>query len=563
MLKSASHLLLVVIVCVFAGTLSLAQTAPGKYWVRFTDKNNSPYSISRPEEFLSWKCIGRRDRLGIGFDERDLPVNPDYIAQVLNTGAVSLHQRSKWFNAITIQTEDSLAIEAIRALPIVAEVKSTHAEGVVGQSHKWDVEVSPVNELRSSRLCDTFPEYGLGWRQIEMLNGQWLHALGYRGAGIDIAQFDAGWNRTDILPAFERLRQEGRIKGVKDFVWNNDSTIYGLNNHGTYVLSIMAAYLPGQLVGTAPEANYYLFRTEDPFSEYPVEEDNWVAAAEYADSLGIDVINSSLGYSLFDDPALNHTYADMDGNTTRCSIAADIAAAKGILVVNSAGNSGDDPWRYITAPSDADDILCVGAVNANEEHAWFSSYGPSADGQVKPTVAAMGQAAAFAALDSTISTGNGTSFSSPVMAGLSACLMQAFPYLSQEAIRDAIVRSASLYGQPDDALGYGIPDFYVARELLLTNEEAFGDFEMNAFPNPCDDRMTVTLADAKNCAVAFTVYDAAGRRCDDAAGIVLTDGHGIAYLDELVKPLPAGNYTLHAHWELRNSIISFTKIKRP
>ena len=563
MLKSASKILLLVFGFALVGLSAASQTAPGKYWVRFTDKNNSPYSISRPEEFLSWKCIGRRDRLGIGFDERDLPVNPDYISQVLEMGAVSLHHRSKWFNAITVQTEDSLVIEAIRALPIVAEVRSTHSDVINGQSHKWDIENSPSNELRSTRLCDTFPEYGLGWRQIEMLNGQWLHSLGYRGAGIDIAQFDAGWNRTDILPAFERLREEGRIKGVKDFVWNNDSTIYGLNNHGTYVLSIMAAYLPGQLVGTAPEANYYLFRTEDPFSEYPVEEDNWVAAAEYADSLGIDVINSSLGYSLFDDPALNHSYADMDGNTTRCSIAADIAASKGILVVNSAGNSGDDPWRYITAPSDADDILCVGAVNTDEEHAWFSSYGPSADGQVKPTVSAMGQAAAFAALDSSIATGNGTSFSSPVIAGLSACLLQAFPNVSQQTIRDAIVRSSSLYESPNDALGHGIPDFIVARELLLTNEPAFGDFQMSAFPNPCNDRLTVTLADAKNCAVAFTVYDAAGRYCAEGAGIVLTDGHGVAFLDELVKRLPAGHYTLHAHWELRNSFLSFTKIKQP
>jgi len=260
---------------------------------------------------------------------------------------------------------------------------------------------------------------------------------------------------------------------------------------------------------------------------------------------------------------LNHSYADMDGNTTRCSIAADIAASKGILVVNSAGNSGDDPWRYITAPSDADDILCVGAVNADEEHAWFSSYGPSADGQVKPTVSAMGQAAAFAALDSTIATGNGTSFSSPVIAGLSACLIQAFPNLSQQSIRDAIIRSASLYENPNDALGHGIPDFYVARELLLPYATSQGDFAVNVYPNPCVDHLTVTLADAKNCEVEFTIYDASGRRCNQASGAVITDGHGVLSLDDVVARLPAGHYTLHTHWELRNSMVSFTKIKQP
>jgi subtilisin family serine protease len=559
--SSARKILLLIFGFALAGLSATGQTAPGKYWVRFTDKNSSPFSLSRPEEFLSWKCIERRDRLGIGFDQRDLPVNPDYIEQVLAMGELKLHHKSKWFNAITIQTEDSLLIEAIRALPIVAEVRSSHSGLQTGHTHKWAVEAERL--VAAVETCDSFPEYGSGWRQIQMLNGQWLHSLGYRGAGIDIAQFDAGWNRTDILPVFERLRQEGRIKGVKDFVWNNDSTIFGLNNHGTYVLSIMAAWLPGELVGTAPEANYYLFRTEDPFSEYPVEEDNWVAAAEYADSLGIDVINSSLGYSLFDDPALNHSYADMDGNTTRCSIAADIAASKGILVVNSAGNSGDDPWRYITAPSDADDILCVGAVNADEEHAWFSSYGPSADGQVKPTVSAMGQAAAFAALDSTIATGNGTSFSSPVIAGLSACLIQAFPNLSQQSIRDAIIRSASLYENPNDALGHGIPDFYVARELLLPYAPSQGDFAVNVYPNPCVDHLTVTLADAKNCEVEFTIYDASGRRCNQASGAVITDGHGVLSLDDVVARLPAGHYTLHTHWELRNSMVSFTKIKQP
>lgn len=563
MLKSASQLLLVILVCLLAGTSCFAQTAPGKYWVRFTDKNNSPYSVSRPEEFLSWKCIGRRDRLGIGFDERDLPVNPDYIEQVLNVGDVSLHHKSKWFNAITIQTDDSLLIEAIRALPIVLEVRSTQTPIRIPTADKAAIEATRGAQLEAYGVCDSFPEYGPSFRQIEMLNGHWLHLMGYRGSGIDIAQFDSGWNRTDILPAFERLRDEGRIKMVKDFVWNEDSSIYALSNHGTLVLGLMAAWLPGQLIGTAPEANYYLFRTEDPTSEYPVEEDNWVAAAEFSDSLGIDVINSSLGYSLFDDPALNHTYADMDGNTTRCSIAADIAASKGIIVVNSAGNAGDDPWRFITAPSDADDILCVGAVDADEQHAWFSSYGPSSDGQVKPTVAAMGRSAVFAAIDSTIATGNGTSFSAPIIAGLTACLKQAFPLLGQDLIRDAVVRSASLYEQPNDQLGHGLPDYYKARTLLLSTYEQSGDFGASIFPNPCTDRIAVILDDAKSCQVAFTIYDASGKHIQGGEGVQVVDAHGLLHIDEQIRNLTDGYYILHLHWELRNSFISFVKYTSP
>ncbi|MFM7729035.1 MAG: S8 family serine peptidase, partial [Flavobacteriales bacterium] len=326
----------------------LSQTAPGKYWIRFTDKDNSAYSLSRPQEFLSAKCIDRRIAQGIGFDELDLPVNQPYIDQVLAMGPGILHHRSKWFNAITVMTEDSTWLEEVRQLPFVAEVRAARVGGQTVFKDKWSVEENEVRSSTEELPCDSFPEYGRAWRQTEMLNVQWLHNLGYRGAGVDIAQFDAGWSRTDILPVFERLRSEGRIKMTRDFVWSDNPNIYTYNSHGTSVLSIMAGWLPGEMVGAAPEANYYLFRTEDPFSEFPVETDNWVVAAELCDSLGIDIINSSLGYSLFDDSAYDFTYDEMNGATIHNSIAAGIAARKGMLVVNSAGNSGDDPWRYLT-----------------------------------------------------------------------------------------------------------------------------------------------------------------------------------------------------------------------
>lgn len=544
---------------------SMAQTAPGKYWVRFTDKSNSSFTLSHPEEFLSLKCIERRERQSLGFDELDLPVNQTYIDQVLAMGPGLLHHRSKWFNAITIATEDSIWLENVRLLPFVAEVRRCPQNTVNGGGFhtKFSREENDAPAEKMLFVCDSFPLYGLAWRQTEMLNVQWLHSLGYMGDGVDIAQFDAGWSRTDQLPAFERLRGDGRIKMTRDFVFPDNANVYTYNSHGTSVLSIMAAWLPGELVGAAPEANYYLFRTEDPFSEFPVETDNWAVAAELCDSLGIDIINSSLGYSLFDDPVYDHSYADMNGATVHCSIAAAIAARKGILVVNSAGNSGDDAWRYLTAPSDADGILAVGAVGPQEQHAWFSSYGPSADGRVKPDVVAMGNATAYAAQDSTIRTGNGTSFSSPLIAAASACLYQSAPHVSSVFLRDAILRSSSTFGIPTDSLGRGIPDYFNAWKIVQGDVPVVGDFGAWAYPNPCSRSLQVTLDDAKLCGVQYSIFDAMGRRCFESAGLIVTDGRGTFSLDEAVASLPTGRYTLHIYWELRNSFVSFTKINTP
>lgn len=562
-MKSCLKVFLLCLCWIAFGASSLAQTAPGKYWIRFTDKNNSPFSLSRPEDFLSQKCIERRLQLGLGFDELDIPVNQSYIEQVLSMGPGILHHTSKWFNSITILTEDSVWLEQVLSLPFVAEVRSAHIGSGSEFMNKFSEEERVLRLTAEQPVCDSFPEYGKAWRQIEMLNVQWLHTLGYRGAGVDIAQFDAGWTKTDILPVFERLRSEGRIKMTKDFVWNDNPNVYTYNSHGTSVLSIMAAWLPGEMVGAAPDANYYLFRTEDPFSEFPVETDNWVAAAEFCDSLGIDIINSSLGYSLFDDSGYDFSYADMNGSVTHCSIAAGIAARKGILVVNSAGNSGDDPWRYLTAPSDAEGILGVGATDADEHHAWFSSYGPAADGRIKPDVSAMGAATAYAAQDSTIRTGNGTSFSSPLIAAATACLYQAFPGTSSLNLRNAVIQSASAYAAPTDSLGYGIPDYYKAWQILRGQTVEVGDFSANAFPNPCNQHLRITLNDAKSCEVEYAIYDALGRRTHVGNGIAITDGHGSFVLDEVVSKLPGGNYTLHIYWELRNSFISLTKISTP
>lgn len=542
----------------------VSQTAPGKYWVQFTDKNNSPYSINQPSAFLSEKCIERREWLDLGFDERDIPVNETYINQVLALGNCTLHNKSKWFNAITIATEDSALVDLIEAFPFVSQVKSVGSyvvsDGPVDVD-KFYAE-KELKSLQQDELCCDYSEYGPSLRQIEMLNGHLIHQLGYTGKGVDVALFDAGWGGTDQLPAFSKLRDEGRIIMTRDFVYHE--SVFNRSTHGTFVLSTMAGIIADSLIGTAPDANYYLFRTEDPLSEYPVEEDNWVAAAEFADSLGIDVINSSLGYSTFDDELLNHSYADMDGNTTRCSIAADIAASKGILVVNSAGNSGNNPWHYLTAPSDADSILCVGAVDKDLNHAFFSGYGPSSDGDVKPDVVTMGLATVYAALDSTIATGNGTSFSSPILAGMVACLVQAFPKKLNMDVIEAVRESASQYSTPDDSLGYGVPDFLKAWLLLANSEDQLtGDFEMLLYPNPCVDQMTMFLHDAKWCNVAYEIYDASGHRVFDGYGIAGDGAAGFVHLDDAIRNLSPGNYVLHAGYAGRHSIAHFQKCNKP
>jgi serine protease AprX len=363
----------------FAPLNAQEETAPGKYRITFTDKNYSPFSTDRPEEFLSERALQRRQKQHIAIDSRDIPVNPDYIREIQSTGARIL-TCSKWLNSVTFDHTDSSALSKIMKLPYVYSVSRKINAPDQARQKKIFIE-QPV--------ANTELDYGNSALQIMMLNGDKLHAMGYTGENIHIAILDGGFYNADTDEAFDRLWQENRILGVYDFV-NPGGSVFQENYHGKTVLSIIGGYVPGYLIGTAPDASFYLLRSEDVGSEYPIEEDNWIAAAEYADSSGADIINTSLGYSTFDDPSLDYNYADMDGNSTRISTAADIAASRGMLVVVSVGNEGSKSWRYITAPSDADSVLAVGAVNSSLSIAHFSGHGPSSDGQVKPDVCAMG-----------------------------------------------------------------------------------------------------------------------------------------------------------------------------
>ncbi|MDD4108099.1 MAG: S8 family serine peptidase [Prolixibacteraceae bacterium] len=497
------------------------------YCVSFNNKHNTPWSISHPEEFLSERALERRDRQNIAIDSLDLPVDPDYINQVLNLGCTFITS-SKWLNGITVKTDIENFGEMAAKLPFVKEVLLTKRTLTMKSSS--DKFADPVAPDQIYEIDTTV--YGSSAFQISQLNGQTLHNQGFRGKNIHIAVLDAGFYKADQYPAFDSLWVNGRILGIKDFV-NPESDFFEGHYHGMSVLSIMGGNIPGKLIGTAPEASYWLLRTEDISSEFIIEEDYWIAGAEFADSVGADIINSSLGYFLFDDPAMNHTYSEMDGKTTRVTRAANIAASRGMLVFASAGNEGSVNWKYIIAPSDGDSVIAVGAVNKEGVTAPFTSSGPASDGDVKPNVVAVGWNTVIQKSDKTVGTGNGTSYSAPVLAGMTACLWQANLHAGAFQVKSAIEKSAHLYTNPDSLLGYGIPDIRMAGQILIDPLFKHQAKESNwiAYPNPAKNYLVLQNRSKTNTGnIRISFYSLEGKmvyreiRPDDSR-IVLRNLH--------------------------------------
>lgn len=451
----------------FLSANSEAQTL-SRYIIQFKDKATTPYTYNNPEAFLSPRAIERRTRYSIAIDSTDLPVTPRYLDSIQSAGSVTILNVSKWLNQVSIQTTDAAALAKIRTFPFVetaAPIASRKAEGGKGiQSVRFKNKASKKKVFRQT--ADAF-DYGSSLPQIAIHNGQFLHNIGLRGQGMVIGMLDAGFYRYNTLRAFDSINQNGQVLGTYDFV-AKETSVSEDHSHGMQCLSVIAANIPSQFVGTAPKAGFYLFRTEDAATEYPIEEHNWVCGAERVDSSGGDVISSSLGYSNgMSDPQFDHSYAQMNGNTTIAARGADMAAKKGILVVNAAGNQGSEAFKYIATPADADSVLAVGAVNTNGQPGGFSSYGPSSDGQVKPDVASVGVATVVQTSSNTIGTNNGTSFACPNMVGLATCLWQGFPEVANMQIIRALRQSGSQYTAPDDRIGYGIPDMKKAVLVLL------------------------------------------------------------------------------------------------
>ncbi len=492
-----------------------AQIAPDKYYVQFTDKDNSPYSITNPEEFLTQRALDRRAKYDIEIIEQDLPVNPQYIQGVTSAGATILTP-TKWLNGVTIYTTEQSVLDAINDLPYVENVSKMHdlynpVKKSFFENEDYDEEVT--NNEKSSQIISSY-DYGFAANQIEQLNGTLLHDQGFKGEGMVIAVLDAGYDVVKTHQLFDSLWANNQILGSMDFVDRDTNNVYAHHYHGRMVLSCMGANVEGLMVGTAPKASYWLFRSEDGASENIIEEYNWVSAAEFADSVGADVINSSLSYVDFDNPFWDYTYEDMNGMTAIATIGADIASEKGILVVNSAGNSGGSSFPWVGSPADGFNVFTIGAVDPNGNRVGFSSIGPTFDGRIKPEVMAQGQASAIADDSQGVQFGSGTSFSSPIIAGMSACLMEAFPDKTPYEIIESLKDSGDNASFPDNENGWGIPDFMAAYSTLtiITNNEEDHTNLVSVQPNPFADEVKVRVIEKSARTIELTIMDISGKQ---------------------------------------------------
>lgn len=423
-----------------------------RLYLKDKDLDHTPFSVNRPSEFLSQRSIDRRKRQGIPVDLTDLPVAPAYEKQVAEAG-IEIVGKSKWNNTLLIRIHKDKELRKLEGLEFITKMKKVfQAPDSVSQRMRSNVR----NGLNEWSQGDEF--YGAADAQLKSLNGKKLHENGYRGKGMMIAVFDGGFMNADKIPALHKIK----LAGVKDFVVPESKSVFGEMEHGTMVLSTMAANAPDFYVGVAPEAQYLLIRCEDERTESLAEEDYWASAAEYADSCGVDVINSSLGYHGFDDSSMNHHYYEQDGNTALISRTASMCADKGIVCVNSAGNDGMGSWKKINFPADAKDILTVGSINEHGMNAAFSAVGPTVDGRIKPDVMAFGSPTCVITGRGSIINDNGTSFSSPLVAGMVACLWQALPGKTAKQIIKLVKLAGDNQQHPDNVFGYGVPDFWKA-----------------------------------------------------------------------------------------------------
>ena len=491
-----------------------------KYRIEFADKNRNPYSIEKPEDFLSQRAIQRRIKQNIAISESDLPVSPYYTDSLKSLG-LRIINKSKWFNSVLIETKDTILLDTICKIAFIDSVTLV----------KPSVQKKSLRNKFTSEFCVDIAKQTTQNNQLTMLNGHILHEYGFRGEGKQIAVIDAGFIDADILPAFDSLWINNQILGQRDFV-DGDNWVLDAHSHGMTILSILGGNVPNELTGSAPGADYWLLRSEDTGSEYRIEEENWISAAEFADSAGVDIINTSLGYSTFDDTLQNYTYKEMDGKTTRISKGAVMATSKGILVVVSAGNEGNKLWKYITSPADADNILAVGAVDTSGMLASFSSVGPSYDGRIKPDIAAQGVGTVAQGLCGLIGC-NGTSCSAPVISGLAACLWQANDQLSNIDIIEMIKQSSSQYHNPDTLIGYGLPNFANALSQIGADLPYSTIRIKGIYPNPFLDKISLLLIQIAPEDIFIELYDIQGKMIKQQRYVNLPGGEFELTIDNL------------------------------
>jgi hypothetical protein len=491
---------LILIITLFTAYVSFSQEDA---WVYFNDKPNAAAFFSNPLSELSQKALDRRTAQGIALVTNDAPLEVTYVDQIASATGITVMAKSKWLNCLHIRGSVT-DIQALAALPFVNNVR--FADNSLNNKMATSATISPVN--KSLEVQQSF-NYGNSANQIQMLNGHLLHQTNYTGSGKIIAVLDSGFLGVDTAQPFQRLFTNNLILGGYNYV-SQSTNLYELHNHGTMTLSCMGGYTDNQLVGTAPDASYYLFITEDVASENPVEESYWVQAAEEADRLGADIITSSLGYFGYDNPNYSYTYSQMTGNTAFASKGANIAFSKGIVVVASAGNSANSADPHIGVPAEANNVLAIGAVKADRSYASFSSIGPSFDLRVKPDVMAQGQSSVLSNTAGSIVTASGTSFSCPIIAGMIACFWQAIPWATNAQIVQFVKQSADRFQTPDNLFGYGIPDFQLALNIanlatIENNKEAFV-----LYPNPTSSFVTISFpVDINDAKILF--YNSLGQ----------------------------------------------------
>lgn len=472
-------------------------------FVFFKDKPNKAAFFANPLSELSQKSLNRRTALGISLNDQDAPIEQSYIQNIQNLG-FTVTDYSKWLNGVAVNATTA-QITLLQTQPFVASVESFAKNGTPivqpGPVNKWK---SPAN---TKKILTTF-EYGSGTEQIDQSNIRPLHLAGFTGTGISIAVIDTGFPTVNTGDAFLRLRNNNKIKGGYDFV-TKSTDIYNssLNAHGTTVLGVMGGYLENVFVGSAPDADFYLYRSENSSAEIPEEELYWIEAAEEADRKGAEIITTSLGYNVFDNPQYNYTYADMNGNTSFIARGAGIAAEKGIFVLAASGNSGNDSWHYLLTPADNPKVFTIGAVDASGNSSSFSSYGPNSIGMVKPDGSTRGTATTTVLGNTTYVT-NGTSLATPIAAGGVACLLQAFPAMNREQLKTKLRQTASLYPNHTDQMGFGILNFGSLYNSVLNTSEVVKKEKFTLFPNPVKNILNIA---SENVINSLEIYDNLGR----------------------------------------------------
>ncbi len=540
--------------------MSQAKAQYPKLIVQFTNKQNNSFSITNPAAYLTTKAVTRRTKYNIAVDSTDLPITQRYIDSVVSKGPLTVLSKSKWLNQILIQCTDVNTINKIQALPFVKKVQGIGYRIAQTPRDKFVEKLEPIdpNQLLQQRTTADIYNYGNNYAQVHIHEGEFLHNKGFSGQGMMIAVLDAGFSTYKTLSVFDSVRNNNQVLGERDFV-AFDNSVNEDDAHGMQCWSTMAANKPGTMVGTSPKANYWIIRTENAATEYPIEEFNWVVGAEFADSCGVDLISSSLGYTDFDDVSFNHTYAQFYKNIATVTQGASLAAKKGLIIMNSAGNDGGNSWKYIGFPADADSVCSVGAVNTSGVVAGFSSYGFT--GKIKPNIASVGAGTIVANTGNTTFSGSGTSYSNPNVAGLVACLWQAFPQYNNMKILDAVYKSCHSYATPNDRIGYGIPNFKTAYRLLKKDQNIalYGNEWLWATPNPFTNKIDVQLIGQLDGNAMLEVIN--------ASNVVVATKNITTELEEVynytftaLDNLPGGVYTIKYTDANKSRSITLTKV---